>query len=112
MKNQFFFQSRDENLTREFENLRIDQKSEQSKSSTSSTLQSITSNRFFRNILRLDYAKLNDPNYKSRGQNDRKKNAVRKIIKSSAQIDKAKGFAAKIKKTKNFVAATYKISTF
>ena len=112
MKNQFFFQSRDENLTREFENLRIDQKSEQSKSSAPSTFQLITSNRFFRNVPRSDYVKLNDSNYKSRNRNDRKRNAVKKIIESSAQIDKTKGFAAKIKKTRNSVAVTYKILTF
>ena len=112
MKNQFFFQSRDEGLTRKFENLRIDQKSEQSESSTSSTFQSITSNQFFRNVFRFDYVKLNDTNYKPRDRNDRKKNAIRKIIESSAQIDKTKDFAARIKKTRNSVAVTYKIFTF
>ena len=107
-----FFQSRDEGLTREFENLRIDQKSKQSESSASSTSQSITSNRFFRNVFRPDYVKLNDSGYKLRNRNDRRRNAVKKIIEFSAQIDKTKDFAAKIKKTKNSVAVTYKIFTF
>ena len=70
IRSQLFFLSRDEGLTREFENLRIDQKSKQSKSSTSSTSQSITSNRFFRNVSRSDYAKLNNSDYKPRGRND------------------------------------------
>ena len=106
-----FSKSRDENLVRNFADMKINQPSEQSDQSTS-TFQSTASDRFSRNIFRSNYAKLNDSDHKFRDRDDRKKNAVRKIIKFSTQIDKTRGFAAKIKKIRTSVAATYKISTF
>ena len=103
--------SRDKDLVQDFADMKINQSSEQSNQSTF-TFQSTASNRFSRNIFKSNYAKLNDSDYKFQDRDDRKKNAVKKIIKSSAQIDTTRDFAVKIKKIKTSVAATYKISTF
>ena len=110
-KKSIFSKSRDKNLARNFADMKINQSSEQLNQSTF-IFQSIASNNFLRNIFRPNYVKLNNSDYKLRNRDDRKKNAIKKIIESLAQIDKTRDFAVKIKKIRFFVAATYKILTF
>ena len=94
------------------ENLRINQQSEQPEQPAPPPQPTSASGRPFRNIPRPDYSKLNDPLYKPRGgRGGRGRGAVRKIIESPAQIDKARGFAARIRKTRISEAATYKVPT-
>ena len=106
-----FSKSRDENLIWNFADMKINQSLKQSNQSTF-TFQSTASNRFLKNISKLNYAKLNDSDYKFRNRDDRKKNVIKKIIEFSAQIDKTRNFVVKIKKIRISVAATYKIFTF
>ena len=99
-------ESRDEGLARNFENLSIDQFSEQ----PASPAPAPASGRPSRNMPRPDYSKLNDPGYRPRGRGGQGRGA-KKVIESPAQIDKARGFAARIRKTRISDAATYKIPT-
>ena len=67
-----FLKSCNENLVRDFANIKINQSSEQLSRSTF-IFQSIASNRFSKNIFKLNYVKFNDLNYKFQNRNDRKK---------------------------------------
>ena len=107
----FFSKSRNEDLARDFADIKINQLSKQLNQSTF-TFQLIASNCFSKNIFKSNYVKLNNLNYKSRDRDDRRKNAVKKIIEFSTQIDKTRDFAVKIKKIRIFVAVAYKIFTF
>ena len=110
-KKSIFSKSRDENLIRNFADMKINQSSEQSDQSTF-TFQSIVLNRFSKNIFKSNYVKLNNSNYKFQNRDNRKKNAVKKIIEFSTQIDKMRNFVVKIKKIRISIAVTYKIFTF
>ena len=106
-----FSKLRDEDLIQNFADMKINQSSEQSDQSTC-TFQLTASNRLSESISKSNYVKLNNSDYKFQNRDDRKKNAVKKIIEFSAQIDKTRNFAVKIKKIKTSLATTYKIFTF
>ena len=72
-----FSKLRDEDLIRNFADMKINQSSEQSNQSTF-TFQSTALNRFSKNIFKLNYVKLNDSDYKSRDRDDRKKKCNQK----------------------------------